>query len=174
MSDTTKFVSEPKAIYSLSIEGLSDIAEYSPNAENPDSLLSKINLSAGSLFTPITTATHGSKRWSSVQVSKDKHVELNSALVYLNHSCSPSLEIDTDMMEVRVAKGKDLKVGDELTFFYPSTEWEMAKPFTCLCGHGAKCLGTVTGASAIEESKLSGWFVNEHILKLKRAQSAGC
>ena len=28
---------------------------------------------------------------------------------------------------------KDIKAGDELRFFYPATEWEMAQPFSCIC-----------------------------------------
>jgi len=168
-----KFVSEPKATYSLSIENLTDLAAYSPNATQPDSLISQVSLPAGSVFTPITTATEvQQKKWSTVQVSQAKHVELNSALVYLNHSCRPSLEIDTDLMEVRVAKDRELQIGDELTFFYPSTEWQMDKPFECLCGAGSGCLGTVSGAADIEAQELRKRFVNEHIVKLKNAQTS--
>lgn len=97
-------------------------------------------------------------------------MELNSALMYMNHSCAPSLEIDMDMMEIRVSKDKNLSAGDELTFFYPSTEFEMDKPFDCLCGAGSDCLGTVTGAAQIDGKLLRKWFVNEHILKLKQEQ----
>lgn len=170
---TGKYVSEPKATYSLSIENLADIVAYSPNATQPDSIVSRVSLPAGSLFTPITTATEvGQKKWSTVQVSQDKHVELNSALVYMNHSCRPSLEIDTGLMEVRVAKDRDLQIGDELTFFYPSTEWQMDKPFVCLCAAGSGCLGTVSGAADIEAQRLKNWFVNEHIVKLKSTQTS--
>ena len=168
-----KFVSEPKETYPLSIENLVDIVAYSPNATHPDSLVSQVFLPAGSLFTPITTATEvRQKKWSTVQVSQDKYVELNSALLYMNHSCRPSLEVDADLMEVRVTKDRDLQVGDELTFFYPSTEWQMDKPFLCLCGAGSGCLGTVTGAADIEAQKLRKWLVNEHIVKLKSAQTS--
>lgn len=171
VTSSSKFITEPKAVYSLSVENLSDHASYSPNATSPDSLLSKIDLPAGALFTTITAATEASKkRWSTVQVSKGKHIELNSALMYMNHSCDPSLEIDTDMMEVRVSKARDLKIGDELSFFYPSTEFEMDKPFGCLCGT-ERCLGTVAGAAKIEEETLKKWFVNEHIIKLKQEQA---
>lgn len=166
----TKFVSEPKEIYSLNIENLSTLTEYKPDSKNPDSLISKVSLSAGSLFIPITVATEAPRRWSTMQVSKNKHVELNSALLFLNHSCNPSLEIDTSTMEIRVAKAKNLNIGDELTFFYPSTEWEMDKPFSCLCGAESRCLGIVTGAADIPTEKLSEWFINEHIVKLKTAQ----
>ncbi|KAK5079591.1 hypothetical protein LTR70_009272 [Exophiala xenobiotica] len=159
---TGKFVSEPKAIYPLSIENLADIVAYSPNATQPDSLVSQVSLPAGSLFTPVTTATEvRQKKWSTVQVSQDKHVELNSALVYMNHSCRPSLEIDTDLMEVRAAKDRDLQ-----------NEWQMDKPFVCLCDAGSGCLGTVTGAADIEVQKLRKRFDNEHIVKLKSAQTS--
>ncbi len=33
--------------------------------------------------------------YTSVQTGRDSHVELNSDLVYCNHSCAPSLEFDT-------------------------------------------------------------------------------
>lgn len=168
---SSKFVSEPKAVYPLTIENLSHLVAYSPNATAPDSLISKVDLPAGAYFTSITAATEvPAKRWSTVQVSKGKHVELNSALVYMNHSCTPTLEIDTDMMEIRVSKEKTLSAGDELSFFYPSTEFEMDKPFECLCGAGSDCLKTITGAARIDGQTLKKWFVNEHILKLKQEQ----
>ncbi len=44
--------------------------------------------------------------------------------------------------EVRVVRDRDLQVGDQLTFFYPSTEWASPRPFQCLCGAGVgKCIG---------------------------------
>lgn len=100
-------------------------------------------------------------------------MELNSALMYMNHSCAPSLEIDTDMMEIRVSKTRDLKAGDELSFFYPSTEFEMDKPFNCLCGAGSVCLGTISGAAQIEWDVLRTFWVNEHVIKLKQEQEQG-
>ena len=44
--------------------------------------------------------------------------------------------------------------GDELTFFYPSTEWEMVHPFQCECG-AADCLKWITGASATPTKTLA-------------------
>lgn len=169
----TKFVTDTKSIYPLSTNDLEALSRYSPNAKEPNALLSKVSLPAGSLFANIATATEVPKKsWSTVQVSEDKHIELNSALVYLNHSCVPSMELDTTRMEIRVARNKDLKVGDELSFFYPSTEWQMAKPFACLCGSGAKCLGTLSGAADVDVSALEKErvFFNNHILKLKNLQ----
>lgn len=70
--------------------------------------------------------------YSTVQVGQGEHVELDSDLRYTNHSCRPSTIFDTTAMEVRAAR--DLAPGEELTYFYPSTEWKMAQAFPCWCG----------------------------------------
>ena len=57
---------------------------------------------------------------------------------------------------------KDLKAGDEITFFYPSTEYTMAQPFPCWCG-AKECIRIVAGAYYVPVSQLSGFYVNKHI-----------
>lgn len=114
-----------KPTYPLSANSLEELVSYVPSAEEPYSIISKVALPAGSVLTPITSATKTPiKAYSSVQVSKVEHIELNSALLYMNHSCDPSVELDTTRMEVRVSGSRDLKVGDHITFFYPSSEWD--------------------------------------------------
>ena len=72
--------------------------------------------------------------------------------------------------EVRVARGRDLKRGDALTFFYPSTEWDMAQPFKCTCGAEA-CKGWINGAGKMDRKILEGYWLNEHIAaRLKEAE----
>jgi hypothetical protein len=61
--------------------------------------------------------TDGVKRWTSVQIDIDRHIELNSELVYMNHSCDPSVRIDTK--NLRIVANRDIRIGDELNFFYP-------------------------------------------------------
>lgn len=39
-----------------------------------------------------------------------------------------------DRSEWRAEALRDIKEGDVLEFFYPSTEWDMAQPFECSCG----------------------------------------
>lgn len=167
---SAKFISEPKKIYPLEIEGLQDLVVYDPDEAAPEGLRSKVSQPRGSLFAKIRAATEGSKRWSSVQVSKSHHIELNSALVYMNHSCQPSMVIHTDTMEVRVSKHRDLQIGDELNFFYPSTEFRMDKPFQCCCDAGPDCLGLISGADNLNPTQLSRYEVNRHILELKKEQ----
>ena len=82
-----------------------------------------------------------------VQVSADKHIMLQPEhLQYINHSCDPNVFFDTHRMEIVAVK--EIAEGDEMTFFYPSTEWDMAQPFKCLCG-SRNCLGEIKGAAHI-------------------------
>ncbi|PNS15775.1 Histone-lysine N-methyltransferase, H3 lysine-4 specific [Sphaceloma murrayae] len=160
----------PTGAYPLSLNDLTSLVAYHAHPAGL-SIRSLVALPAGSVFTKITTSTPAPvKRWSTVQTSESTHIELNSALLYMNHSCDPSLEINVKSMEIRVARGKDLKQGDELSFFYPSTEWAFDNPFKCLCGSKG-CLGEVKGAKYISKQDLDRWFVNDHILALK-AQDA--
>ncbi|PSS00541.1 hypothetical protein BD289DRAFT_334217, partial [Coniella lustricola] len=109
--------------------------------------------------------------YASVQVDCNKHILLNSDLLYLNHSCEPSLILDTSNMQI-LAGPKGLQPNDELTFFYPSTEWLMAQPFACNCGT-ASCRGTIAGARDMTTAQLAGYWLSGHIRKLKREQQQG-
>ncbi|PWY70907.1 hypothetical protein BO70DRAFT_298882, partial [Aspergillus heteromorphus CBS 117.55] len=128
------------------------------------------SLPAGSLLCKIDTPTPSKKAYTSVQTGRDSHIELNSDLVYCNHSCAPTVNFDMDRMEVRVVEGRDLKVGDPLTFFYPSTEWVMDQPFECTCGVGERCKGWITGAKGMGRDGLEGYWVNGHIEEMLREE----
>lgn len=94
-----------------------------------------------------------------VQISRDRHTHVGK-LAALNHSCDPNVILDTDKM-VMIAR-RDIEKGEELSFFYPSTEWEMAAPFICLCG-SANCIHVVAGARFLSLSTLEGHYLNSHI-----------
>ncbi|KAF2842887.1 hypothetical protein M501DRAFT_993662 [Patellaria atrata CBS 101060] len=129
---------------------------------------SRVSLPPGALFARITTVTIASdKAWSSVQAGPNLHLDLNSDLLYTNHSCDPSLVFDMKRYEVRVVDNKPLKVGDTLTYFYPSTEWEFAQPFECKCGAGGgKCKVWIAGAKDMKKEHLVDYWLNDHIRKL--------
>ncbi|KAG5944781.1 hypothetical protein E4U59_006874 [Claviceps monticola] len=99
--------------------------------------------------------------YATVQMGVNRHLNLNSDLVYINHSCEPSLIFDTASLNI-LAGPKGLQPGDELTFFYPSTEWSMAQPFTCLCNRPS-CRGTISGAKDMKPSQLEGLWLSPHI-----------
>jgi len=65
---------------------------------------------------------------------------------------------------------QDIAPGDELTFFYPSTEWSMSQPFECRCGTKL-CLTYVEGASKLSSEQLERFgFINPHIWRLVQAR----
>ena len=97
-----------------------------------------------------------------VAISRDKHTHVGK-LAALNHSCDPNVILDTDKM-VMVAR-QDIEKGAELSFFYPSTEWEMAAPFICLCG-AANCIHVVAGARFLPLSTLENHYLNSHIREI--------
>jgi hypothetical protein len=92
----------------------------------------------------------------------------------VNHSCAPSAELalypnQPARWEV-IAGPAGLKRGQDITFFYPSTEWDMAQGFACTCGAEA-CLRTVQGAKDLTLAQLEArGLVNEHIRAQKAAQ----
>jgi hypothetical protein len=139
--------------------------EYGAAATFTSRALSLVSLARGTRFAPLVGLTGDKKSYATLQISRTHHVQLNSELLYCNHSCAPSLEFDTTDMVVRVARGRDLTVGEPLTFWYPSTEWEMAQPFACTCG-AKECKGRISGASDMSVEVLGQYWLNEHIEEL--------
>ncbi|KAL5345864.1 hypothetical protein ACLOAV_008890 [Pseudogymnoascus australis] len=99
-------------------------------------------------FPPATPASEPT--YATVQQGRDTHLNLNSDLI---------LDIPTLSF---LAGPRGLSPGDELTFFYPSTEWAMAQPFTCFCSSPA-CRGTINGAGAMSQKALEGIYLNGYI-----------
>lgn len=117
----------------------------------------------GEIICPIPTGTlYNKPNQFTVQISRDRHVEVKE-LASMNHSCDPSTILETTRMLVFAAR--DLAQGEELTFFYPSTEWEMSAPFICLCG-APNCIHVVAGARFLPVSTLEHHFLNRHIRDL--------
>ncbi|MBL0171354.1 MAG: SET domain-containing protein-lysine N-methyltransferase [Gemmatimonadaceae bacterium] len=101
-----------------------------------------------------------------VQLDADTHIRPSPAfLECVNHSCTPNVAFD--MEQLALVAVRDLGAGDELVYFYPSTEWQMAQAFTCACG-AAGCLGVIDGASHLSEALLAPYTLSPFI----RAQLA--
>jgi hypothetical protein len=97
----------------------------------------------------------------SVQVADDRHIHLAPEfLQYINHSCEPNTFFDTTNGEVVALR--DIAANEEITFFYPSTEWSMTQPFTCFCG-AACCLGQIQGAIHLPKPALAKYRFAEHV-----------
>ncbi len=107
------------------------------------------------------TAPHPTRY--SVQTGLQTHIDELSKIAYFNHSCDPNTVFDTSELVIRALR--DVAAGDELTFFYPSTEWEMATPFVCRCG-APQCIRVVAGARFLSADVLSRYFINRHVRDL--------
>ena len=132
------------------------------------SVTSLVSRPPGGLFAQITESTPtDTDTYATVQSGRNIRIDLNSDLVYVNHSCQPSLVFDMARFEVRVVEDQPLRAGDDLTFFYPSSEWKMVQPFDCQCG-ARKCLGRIEGAATVGENVLRQYWLNDHIEELLR------
>ena len=78
--------------------------------------------SKGSILATLTNevfAVSKVKRYSTVQVAVDTHVELNCELLYMNHSCDPSVDVRVlnagklEDLAIQIIANKDLNIGDE-------------------------------------------------------------
>ncbi|MEH2300156.1 MAG: SET domain-containing protein-lysine N-methyltransferase [Nostoc sp.] len=128
--------------------------------EKGKSLITKMPIKKGEVLHKITNYNQiTSATYTSVQISKDINIE-ELYLAHLNHSCDPNIIIDTTNLEISALK--DIQSNEELTFFYPSTEWNMSTPFTCKCG-ASQCLRIITGAKYLSIDVLSHYFINKHI-----------
>jgi hypothetical protein len=111
------------------------------------------NFSAGAILRNPTYLT--------VQTGDYKHITLQPEyLQYINHSCNPNVFFDTTSFELVCLKA--LQPGDELTFFYPSTEWDMVQPFNCFC-ESSNCLRYIQGAAHINQEVLAQYFLTDFI-----------
>ena len=72
-------------------------------------------------------------------------------------------------MEVRVVDDGPIKKGGLMTFFYPSTEWDMSQPFDCNCG-SEKCLGKINGAKNMKRDDLKRYWLNPHIEEMLKEE----
>jgi hypothetical protein len=78
-----------------------------------------------------------------IQLDEHRHVvTANGLWKSMNHACEPNVRIDVNTREMIAIH--DLRPGDELTFNYNTTEWDMASPFACGCG-APTCAGTIRG-----------------------------
>jgi len=108
-----------------------------------------------------------SPTYQSVQIGERRHADDPGCLNLLNHSCAPNVRIHVGRRAVVALRR--IEPGELLTFFYPSTEWKMARPFRCRCGAPGG-LDFVRGARDVPLPVLRRFPTSAHILRLKRAQ----
>ena len=96
-----------------------------------------------------------------VQIGEDKHIHLSPEyLQFTNHSCEPNVLFNTTTMQLECLT--DIAIGDELTFFYPATEWKISQTFNCHCGKPT-CVGLVQGAAELPTEVLKKYKLSDFI-----------
>jgi hypothetical protein len=129
---------------------------------NQKSLHATVALAPGQVISEFRAGiTQSYATYLTVQTGIDTHITLQPEfLQYINHSCDPSVFFDTGSLELICLK--PLQPGDELTFFYPSTEWDMSQPFVCNC-QSAQCLQLINGAAHLDQSTLNKYRLTDFI-----------
>jgi len=103
-------------------------------------------------------------RYTVQAAASKRHIVLEPEfLLYINHHCRPNTFFDLRTMQLRAVA--PIHEGDELTFFYPSTEWAMSEAFECHCG-SAHCLGRIQGAAYLDDETLKAYNLSDHIKDL--------
>lgn len=129
------------------------------------SLHTRVALEAGAIVADFSASERvGAAERHTVQLEETVHARLfPEALRYVNHSCAPNALFDVERLALVTLR--PIAPGEELTFFYPATEWSMAEPFDCACG-APHCLGRVSGASSLPRHVLATRPLAPHVRRL--------
>ncbi len=144
------------------IFGNDTIEIWKDEISNHHSLFSVVDFQAGDIVCEFgAAAILPAPSPLTVQVGINEHIYLQpGVLQYINHSCSPNIFFDLASFKAICLRA--INKGDELFYFYPSTEWKMAEPFQCLCG-SANCLGRIAGASYLSKDVIHKYRFSDFI-----------
>lgn len=96
-----------------------------------------------------------------VQLAENRHIILDPEyLQYVNHSCRPNVFFD--LRNKAIICLRPISRNEEITFFYPSTEWSLSHDFTCRCG-SPSCLGHIRGARYLSSDILTRYRLSDFI-----------
>lgn len=104
-----------------------------------------------------------------IQVGAEAHLvhERGAWSMYLNHHCDPNVVLrfsgekvaSNDRgqrvrvpVSVHLVAARDIQLGEELTFNYLSSEWDMAEAFTCSC-QSPLCFKSIAGFSKLDANQ---------------------
>ncbi len=165
---TTTTVTTPK-FEVVSHHALADVLLNS--STNQKSLHATVAIQPGQIISKFCAGiTQSYATYLTVQTGVDTHITLQPEfLQYINHSCDPNVFFDTGSLELICLK--PLQPGDEFTFFYPSTEWEMSQPFVCNC-KSKDCLQLINGASHLDKSTLQKYRLTDFIKQQAQKKSS--
>lgn len=163
---------EPANSVAYRIVSTHEIAEVRQHVSNGQNGLFALKaFQPGEIIADFSASTISAEpTYLTVQIGIGKHITLQPEfLQYINHSCEPNVFFNTTTMELVALK--ELMPGDELSFFYPSTEWKMSQSFDCYCGH-ACCQGKIKGAAYLSKEARERYQLTDFILQQLAKQDA--
>jgi len=122
-------------------------------------LVSKKNLKKGVIVLKfdngITIRPNSTASITALQIDEDTFLDSEPKQIrdFLNHSCDPNVRIDFDKMGC--ISIREIKKGDEITFSYVSTEYDLAiknESFQCFCG-AKNCIRMVKGFKHLKKEE---------------------
>lgn len=150
----------------ISNHGIAEMRQKLSNEQN--ALFALQAFQPGEMIAEFWAGTISSEpTYLTVQVDIGKHITLQPEfLQYINHSCEPNVFFDTSLMKLLALR--EIRKGEEMVFFYPSTEWQMTQSFNCYCG-SRNCLGDIRGAAYLTEDVWKQYrltdFIQQQLVK---------
>ncbi|HET8793430.1 MAG TPA: SET domain-containing protein, partial [Nitrososphaeraceae archaeon] len=98
---------------------------------------------------------HVNASLNSIQIDDDTYIDVDEQQdwQYINHSCSPNMKLDLDIMGFVAIR--DIDLGEEITFHYCTTEFDLLsknEDFCCRCG-STSCLEIIKGFSHLTQNQ---------------------
>mmetsp|Transcript_17061 Transcript_17061/g.39195 ORF Transcript_17061/g.39195 Transcript_17061/m.39195 type:complete len:211 (-) Transcript_17061:2342-2974(-) len=84
-----------------------------------------------------------------VQIDQERHIIMDMPSILVNHSCDPNMGVKDNKKDGNESSYEFLAIrpieqGEELTWDYETTEWELSASFACKCGVD-RCRGILSG-----------------------------
>jgi hypothetical protein len=101
-----------------------------------------------------------------VQIGVDKHVLLDEPAVLTNHSCTPNAGVRNNSLDgYDFIAMRPIRLGEEITWDYETTEYEIIAVTNCYCGSG-QCRGGLRGFRYNSEyiRERYGLFLAEYLI----------
>lgn len=133
-TSTNRLISKHGSVYVMEDGETGQKALYANNSFNTGDIIATFS----------SKKTLKEPNYLTVQLDDGVHILLEPEyLQYMNHSCQPNVYVDTKAFQFIAST--EISSGEELGFFYPSTEWVMQQPFDCVCKRD-NCLKRIQGA----------------------------
>lgn len=131
---------------------------------NYHSIIARENIHSGEDVCEFSGEPYDHATAHTLQADENKHILCPGGPVYTNHSCDPCAHFSfrpEEPFPILVAH-RDIAAGDEITFDYNTTEWEMSTPFQCLCG-SKQCIGLIQGFKHLDRKRQLAVLATGHV-----------